>query len=246
MRLLFRGAFIGAGLMYLLDPRVGRRRRAVVKDKANHFRRAGSTVISKASRDFHHRLYGRFAESRSRMRDDDVPDHIIIERIRSKIGRAVSHPRAIQIQSIGGRVRLSGAVLAPELGDLLATVTHVRGVRTIDNQLSAYSHPGDGPSLQPTIGSRHRPSSRLPAVRFIADLIPMLLFSVLTLGLFKRQYGVSLISGALLGRYTLGSEDLARTRRSRKARAAPPAQKNFESARNLTDPLTYVRMYSHH
>jgi hypothetical protein len=51
MRLMtfIKGAAIGAGAMYLFDPSQGRRRRALIRDKAAHaWNEAGDTVESKA------------------------------------------------------------------------------------------------------------------------------------------------------------------------------------------------------
>jgi hypothetical protein len=70
-------------------------------------------------------------------RQEDVTDDVLVERVRSKIGRCVSHPRAIEVSAHDGRVVLSGKVLQRESPRLLSAVWGVRGVRGIENQLQA-------------------------------------------------------------------------------------------------------------
>jgi len=52
------GAGIGAGLMFLLDPQMGKRRRAVFRDKTVSFSRHASAVVDKTARDLRNRTYG--------------------------------------------------------------------------------------------------------------------------------------------------------------------------------------------
>ena len=52
------GAAVGAGLMFLCDPRMGRRRRALLQDKTFSVARKASGVIDKTSRDVKNRTYG--------------------------------------------------------------------------------------------------------------------------------------------------------------------------------------------
>lgn len=250
---LFRGLALGAGLMYFLDPQVGRRRRSVARDRAHHYNRLSGTIMSKASRDFNHRLRGKFAERKSLLRHDHTDDRIVVERVRSKIGRFVSHPRAIHIECAGGIVTLSGAVLAHELGDLLAGVVAVRGVHGVDNQLSAYSHPGDTPALQGrTHPRRSRGSSAKPSVRFVSDLIPTTLLGLIAYALTQRRYVLSFICSGLLFRFALGTKEprqfsfSKRRDRSSEPKAGLEGLSPIDPSERPTDPFTYIRMYSHH
>src|SRR5262245_43035433 len=102
--LLLSGLGIGAGLLYLLDPRLGRRRRAMALGKAAHALRAGAGAVGRASRDLAHRSRGLAAEAGARLHTEPVPDRVLEDRVRSKMGRFVSHPHAIEVLAEDGEV----------------------------------------------------------------------------------------------------------------------------------------------
>src|SRR5262245_57100639 len=113
---------LGASLMYYLDPDRGNRRRGLLRDQVRHtWTRAQKTGDSTAG-DFRNRLYGTFAELRSVFGRKTIPDEVLAERVRSKLGRYVSHPSAIEVAANHGQVTLSGRVLADEVKDLLYAV----------------------------------------------------------------------------------------------------------------------------
>ena len=102
---------------------------------------------NKTTRDVPNRGRGVVAELRSRA-PRTVPDDVLVRRVRARLGGSVRHPRSINVAAQDGRVTLSGPVLADELGDLLARVAAVRGVRDLDNKLEVHAEPGDVPGLQ--------------------------------------------------------------------------------------------------
>jgi osmotically-inducible protein OsmY len=67
------------------------------------------------------------AEARSTVSDEEVSDEVLVDRVRAKMGRVVSHPGAIKVTAEQGRVTLSGAVLEHEHEELLQAVRSVRG-----------------------------------------------------------------------------------------------------------------------
>ena len=73
---------------------------------------------------------------------------MLIERVRAKMGRIVSHPHAIQIGASNGRITLSGPILAHEAEPLLDAVRSVWGVNDIEDHLVVYDHPESIPALQ--------------------------------------------------------------------------------------------------
>jgi hypothetical protein len=67
-------AGLGAGLMYLLDPQGGGRRRALARDKAVHVLKKGGEAARKKSRHLGNRTRGLIAESRSKLRQASADD----------------------------------------------------------------------------------------------------------------------------------------------------------------------------
>src|ERR1051326_5972964 len=69
---------LGAGVMYMLDPRLGRRRRALVRDKAQAAWRRLGQGISRTLRDARQRTYGFMAETRTQLRGTEVPADAVL------------------------------------------------------------------------------------------------------------------------------------------------------------------------
>src|SRR5574341_53901 len=147
--LLFLGGIgLGAGLMYIFDPDRGRRRRATARDAAHHIVNVIDDAAGKTSRDLSNRAQGILAELNSIFRCEEANDDVIAARIRSKLGRAVSHPHAIHVAVNHGRATLSGQILAREVDQLLKRVWSVRGVTRVENRLEAHEQAGSISSLQ--------------------------------------------------------------------------------------------------
>src|SRR5205823_10004365 len=81
----------------------------------------------------------------------------LVERVRAKMGRVVSHPRAIRVTARGGRVTLMGPILAGEVAPLLACASRIHGVHELENRLEVHTDAGDHPALQ---GGVPRPGSQ--------------------------------------------------------------------------------------
>ena len=160
------GLVAGATLMYFLDPRRGRARRKRLFDLVTHAARVERRLVVRGARDASHRARGALERMRPRG-TVDVDDRKLAARIRSELGRVVSHPRAIEVSAAGGLVTLTGPILERESGPTLRAVRRVPGVKRIDDQLDLY-HSADIPALQggglraPT--ERWTPAGRLAAV----------------------------------------------------------------------------------
>ena len=141
---LLGGVGLGAGLMYLLDPDGGRRRRALARDKAVHGFKASGKALRRTSADLGNRTRGLVAEAGSLLRKGSADDHKLEGRVRSKLGRHLSHPSALQVQCQDGLVILSGPVLASELDKVLAKVQKIKGVHEVESRLEIK----DGASFQ--------------------------------------------------------------------------------------------------
>jgi osmotically-inducible protein OsmY len=142
------GLLLGLGLGYMLDPDRGARRRALVRDKVTHASRKLADGAEATATNLRNRASGAAAELRSKVSREEVGDEILHERVRSAIGRAVSHPGAVTVSTHEGRVTLQGQVLQDELNDLLRTTRQVRGVSEVVNELEVHPDPGNTPALQ--------------------------------------------------------------------------------------------------
>lgn len=139
---------LGAGLMYLLDPDRGHSRRALIRDKAIATADSAADGFEVATRDLSHRAVGVVSGVRSRWSPLEVTDELLVERVRAKLGRWVSHPRAIAVEAKEGQVILRGAILQAEVGPLLAVVRTVPGVREVADELEVHTVADNVPSLQ--------------------------------------------------------------------------------------------------
>jgi osmotically-inducible protein OsmY len=154
--MLLGGLGLGAALMYVLDPQRGKRRRALVRDKAVRVAHKASDTLDARSRDLRNRARGVAAEVKAMTGSEEVSDAVLEERVRAEIGRVVSSPGAIEVSAIRGTVMLSGETLANEVDELLSAVRGVRGVEDVENQLRVHETPGDAPSLQGARGPRSK------------------------------------------------------------------------------------------
>lgn len=143
---------LGAGLMYLFDPNQGRRRRAMLADQCNHLIRQSRLELDRGLRDARNRAQGVVAELRSAVSRQAIADDVLVERIRSKLGRCVTQPSAIRVAANQGRVTLTGPVRASESDGLVGAIERMRGVQGIDNRLERQVEEWAEPESQP-IGS---------------------------------------------------------------------------------------------
>ena len=133
---LIAGLGAGATVMYFADPDRGHRRRAIAKDKIKSSARSLSRTASKTRRDLANRAYGFWAESKDILKGNPIADDPVVEqRVRSKMGRVVTHPHAIKVDAVDGNVKLTGTILADEISDLLRCVSAVPGVRAVESLL---------------------------------------------------------------------------------------------------------------
>jgi len=145
---LLAGAGLGAVLMFMSDPDRGARRRALVRDKAVHGARVGRRAIAATATDLANRTRGVAANAWGGISSTSVDDRQLIERVRAALGRACSHPRAIDVAALDGEVTLRGDVLTSEAEPVLAAARSVRGVKDVFDDLDKYAGADGIPSLQ--------------------------------------------------------------------------------------------------
>ena len=188
----------GAGLMYLFDPDRGACRRARLRDGVTHTINKTGAAAGSTSRDLSNRARGLVAQAASIFRSGDTDDDTLEARVRSRMGRAVSHPGAIEVTAHDGVVRLSGEILSHEIDSMLSSIRATPGVHGIDNQLRIHSKPGDLPDLQ---GGRLRPGARFelmqsnwsPATRLLTTLAG----GALMVACMRRRDALGVAAGTL-------------------------------------------------
>src|SRR5688572_29829721 len=199
---LVSGCLAGGAIVYFFDLASGRRRRHLVFDKLRHLERCVVAGLGRGGRDLAHRTRGIVSETRHRLRREDSTDEVIEERVRSKMGRVVSHPNGIEVTVTDGYVLLTGPILADEVEALLKVVRHVRGVCAVENRLAAHATPGDVPALQ---GETRRRGARFellqenwsPAARLLVGAAGG---SFVASGVLRGHPLLSLVGGLLLAR----------------------------------------------
>jgi hypothetical protein len=144
----FAGMLVGAGLMYILDPVSGRRRRALIRNKLTRYSNEAQHLAGDLSRYAADKGRGFAAEARAWATEADVPDATLVERVRSQMGRGTTHPSNIEVFAENGCVTLRGMILSSEVGNLLRTVRRVRGVKQVINELDCRSDAVNTPELQ--------------------------------------------------------------------------------------------------
>lgn len=135
-RFMGRLAALGAGAlaMYYLDPQLGAQRRAglVALVRSGLRQPTAQHQVGRLARRTYHRP----------LTSDPQIDADLRAAIHQRLGRLVSHPRAIQVRVEHGVVRLSGDVLAAERDGLLLQVREMPGVQKLVNAMTAHDKPG--------------------------------------------------------------------------------------------------------
>jgi len=133
----------GALAMYYLDSTMGPRRRALVRDKVAGLAQDAADVAESTGKRMVDRAKGVMATGNPDRVSSTEPqnDAQLRERVRSRMGHLVSHPRAIEVSVEEGVVRLTGQVLVQELDGLLSQLKDMPGVRKVHNALATLTDP---------------------------------------------------------------------------------------------------------
>jgi uncharacterized membrane protein len=109
---------------------------------------------------------------RSAFRREQTADDVLTERVRSALGRAVSHSGAIAAECEDGRIVLRGDVLESEHQALLQTVRNVPGVMDVRDELAVHQSAEHISSLQGHPRERNELVRQrwTPAARMIAGV----------------------------------------------------------------------------
>ncbi|HVT29941.1 MAG TPA: BON domain-containing protein [Lacipirellulaceae bacterium] len=141
-------AGLSAGMMYLFDPDMGHRRRIILRDKWYHALNRIGSAIDVTIRDLENRVSGAACEFQHMFDTGKAPDDVVKARVRTKLGRYTSHPRAIDVKVHDRNVTLSGPIRADEVQEVIMAVRAVAGVRQVENKLEVHDRTENVSALQ--------------------------------------------------------------------------------------------------
>ena len=139
----------GVGLMYLLDPNDGARRRALLRDKVTRCLNETGDFARRTGRHLANRSRGIAHETQSMFQRGGEPadDRTVAERIRARIGHLQQPNADVNVAVIDGRATLTGRCAPDDVEALISTVQSTPGVASIVNLLDVQS---SGTSQQST------------------------------------------------------------------------------------------------
>lgn len=190
----------GAATMYYLDPQMGRRRRALARDKLDAASHQISDFAQAMSKRSTNRLDGLLANARTLAQPvKPLDDERLRERIRARMGHMVSHPRAIDVQVADGHVTLSGKILARDVDAMHRAVSYVAGVNSIDDQVEVHQEAGNISALQGSGRLLKNANMHFrPALPWVALAAPFAVFlSSAARKAIRQRNGMQKSSGAL-------------------------------------------------
>jgi len=115
-------------------------RRAEVLQKAVHATKEVAEAANVTATDIGNRTHGFWARLCGRVTSEHHADgSVLVERVRSKLGRVCSHPSLIEVTARNSVVQVSGPILRDEMRRVLGKVSKVPGVRAVENRLEPRS-----------------------------------------------------------------------------------------------------------
>jgi hypothetical protein len=146
------GAGLGVGFTYFCDPDRGHARRKKVADRAVSLIAQGERLVEHQGKNILNRAEGMLNQAGSLFhRQEDVPDDVLLERVRSRLGRVVQRPQSISTSVEEGIVRLTGTVAREEKKGVLREIREVPGVLRVE-ELLTYEKRRNGKSIPTLLG----------------------------------------------------------------------------------------------
>ena len=125
---LLLGVAYGAGMMYLLDPDLGRDRRRLIRSRLLLSRNRVQRWVLGRLRHAAGELRGSIVQMRSKMREGPVPDRTLERRVRAQLTHVVAHPRSLAVSVQNGHVTIRGLVETGERERILDRLSAIRGI----------------------------------------------------------------------------------------------------------------------
>jgi len=146
------GASLGVGFTYFCDPDRGHARRKKVANRAVSLIAQGERLVEQKGNNILSRAGAMLAQARSLFhRQEDIPDEVLLERVRSRLGHVVQHPQSISTAVEEGIVRLTGTVTRKEKKRVLGEIRDVPGVLKVE-ELLTYEKRRIGRSIPKLLG----------------------------------------------------------------------------------------------
>ena len=180
---------VGAGIAYFFDPKQGESRRTLLRDKANSLVNRMDDSIYTAVEDTRNKTRGVLSEWTAKLSNQDNPDWLLGERVRSAIGRLSPHSRSVGVRAEDGQIHLSGSILKDEKDAILRAASRTRGVREVVDELEVFYSPEEMSAFRDTGSSQSqdvpawRQQNLSPATRLLSSVGG----SLLTLYGLKRK-----------------------------------------------------------
>lgn len=134
---MLMGLGTGVAAAYLADSEFGKERRAALA-------RGTRKVLDKAARkgkkslcDSQHRLAGLAARVRAGLQSETPSDSVLEARIRSRLGRVISHPRKVHVTCDHGAAIVWGIVPSDKIAGLIREIEMTSGVVEVVDHLEA-------------------------------------------------------------------------------------------------------------
>jgi hypothetical protein len=137
--------------MYFCDPNRGRARRKQLAEKTVSILAQGEHLVEKKGKDMLNRAGGLLAAAQTRCEAEDVPDEVLLERVRSRMGHVISEPHSISTSVRAGTVTVGGTMARTEKKRLLKEIRNVPGVRKVEDRLDHEGQP-NGRSVPRLLG----------------------------------------------------------------------------------------------
>lgn len=180
---------VGAGLAYFFDPRQGDRRRELLRDKANGLVNRMDDSIYATVEDTRNKTRGVLSEWTAKLSNQDNPDWVLAERVRSALGRLSPHSRSVKVRAEDGQIHLSGSILNDEKDAILKAASRTRGVREVIDELEVFYSPEEMSAFQntPASQSQNTPAWKQQNLSPATRLLSSVGGSLLTLYGLKRK-----------------------------------------------------------
>jgi len=124
---------IGAGIMYIVDPRLGRARRAWLLDKSRSIVNRTGKSFYRTGRHMANKAKGAVAEARGA--GEDVYQELV-ERVQSSIKGLLNDPKDVQVScDMSGTVTLVGRLASEQTDRVVRMVESVPGVQSVINRI---------------------------------------------------------------------------------------------------------------